>query len=551
MNTLIDPILLCEEKINIKKYHEYLSECTGIYIGNFYKDYTPNKNEELIFEKNFLVFMNEVFSNIKNNKIINNDNKNRIKENLLSLISSQNEEVLLLFNMLVFIVQYKDTKININLLKISGIENIFTKKILNKKFKNVDNNINLNKSTISNNNSINDNFETKVRFNENNFNFNYNFFSILDDKIIKVDHNCFLPELLSGIFVRKIPLLPITYELLYLNIINLLFDSSFKLNTKKDSNIIINRINEKYKSIVLNIYSLLNSNRSLRENGYNIFYNQWLIYTGKNSNKTYNTIKNKIMSSAKVLFLSNVDPNDENEYDKDFVKYEITNLINTNETDEILCHNKKENFSFDSIIFIFMIVSDLKFFFENKNHSHLCRNIVEDNHNGVIMKNKYAIKEKFPLDNSQYDFDLDKEYNINMINPAKIYKENINYKLHKKENYLKGIVITYRTYLYLGINLNKESNIVKIIKKERISNIEINSVNIIEDGNGTENNCIVITHKNSNDNMIIIILFENYKKRDNFITSFNQKVICSVNDERIFFVDYFDGLVSQFDEHKK
>ena len=196
LNSITDSILTCEEKINLKKYHEYLRECTGIFIGNFYKDYTTNKNIELIYDKNFLCFMNEVFSNIKNNKNINDNNTNIIKEKFFSLISSKNEEVLLLLNILVFIVQYKDTKINPNLLKIAGIENMFTKKILNQKFKNIDNNVN--KSTKSN---INDNLKIKLNFGKNNFNFNYNFFSCLDDENIKIKHNLFLPELLSKIFV--------------------------------------------------------------------------------------------------------------------------------------------------------------------------------------------------------------------------------------------------------------------------------------------------------------------------------------------------------------
>ena len=550
LKTVIDSMLTSEEKINIKKYHEYLSECTGIYIGNFYKDYTSNKNEELIFEKNILIFMNKVFSNIKNNKIINNSNKNKIKECLFNLTSSQIEEELILFNILVFIVQYEDTKINKNLLKITGIENIFTKNVLNPQFKNIVKNMNFDKNTKRDNENIaNNNFEAKLCFNKNNFNFSYNFFSCLDNKKILNDHYLFLPELLSKIFLLKIPLLPITYELLYLNIINLLFDHNFKLNIKIDKSIIINRINKKYKSITLNIYSLLSSSHFFRENGYNIFYNQWLIYSRKNSNETYNTVKNKIISSIKILLLSTIESNNENECDEDLEKDENTNLINKNETDEIICPDKKESRSFDSIIFTFMVVSDLKFIFENINHNQLSKNFNEVKNNGdIINKNVYTIKEKFPLDNSQNDFDLDKEYNLDMINPTKIYKQNINYKLHKKENYSKGIIITYRTYLYLGISLNKENNIVKIIKKIRISNIEINCVNIVEDKTENDNSCVVITHKNLNDNMIIIILFENYEKRDNFIDNFNQKVLFSVNDERIFFVDYFDGLVLQFDD---
>ena len=35
------------------------------------------------------------------------------------------------------------------------------------------------------------------------------------------------------------------------------------------------------------------------------------------------------------------------------------------------------------------------------------------------------IKTKFPLDNSAYDFQIGKKYNIDMIDPSKLYKHQI------------------------------------------------------------------------------------------------------------------------------
>jgi hypothetical protein len=107
------------------------------------------------------------------------------------------------------------------LLKYVGIQNIFNNTNIYRK-KLID---------IDINNSFKDNvdiIEHKISFNKKIFTFNNYFFSMTKIDISdKEDIINKIIESLSDLFNLEIPLLPITYQVIYQNIINLLMDENY------------------------------------------------------------------------------------------------------------------------------------------------------------------------------------------------------------------------------------------------------------------------------------------------------------------------------------
>ena len=145
--------------------------------------------------------------------------KNKIKENLFDLVNTQKEEILLLFNILIFIVQNKEINISRILLNLSGLNNVFEKTQSNiKNFKNIDIN-----------NSINEinKLDSKISFTKDIFTFNNYYFSILEIPFQDNKKNNII-ESISVMLTKDIYMLPITYKILYQNIINLSVDENYK-----------------------------------------------------------------------------------------------------------------------------------------------------------------------------------------------------------------------------------------------------------------------------------------------------------------------------------
>jgi hypothetical protein len=223
LKLLINRYLDKDELDNMKNYHEYLSKATGLLIGELNKESNNTvEKEELIYEKCFMCYIRDIFHYIAgHNKKSINLIKNKIKENLFNFLNYQKEDILLLFNILLLVVQNKEINISKILLKYVGIQNIFdntniyTKKLID----------------IDINNSINDNvdiIEHKISFNKKIFTFNNYFFSMAKIDISDKDSsNNKIIESLSNLLNLEIPLLPITYQVIYQNIINLLVDENY------------------------------------------------------------------------------------------------------------------------------------------------------------------------------------------------------------------------------------------------------------------------------------------------------------------------------------
>ena len=522
LNDIIGKYFDSHELANMKNYHQHISNGTGLLIGELGSEHIINNGkEELINDKCFICYMKDIFSN--NNK---NPKKNIIKEGLLNLLKLTKEEILLLFNILLFVVQNKETNISKILLKMAKIDNVFDNSRLNSKnIKNIDMN-------SSNSDEINYQDNNKIYFNKKMFTFNNYYFSMSNIDLSDNKNNCQILESLSNLLILETPLLSITYQIIYQNIINLSLDENYNCLVDINDNFIKN-IESKYKTILYYIYSLFNNDPKNRENSYDILYNQWLLYKDMDNRYLFKTIKKNIISSMDILTLSNIDVN--NEY-SDYEYIEInTNLNNKNTNDsEILSRNKKENVSFESNILIFMLIYDLKKIFKKR----------QKDENFKICEN--LLKNKFPLDYSSYDFQIGKKYNIDMIDPSKLYKQSVQYKIidtqrNKEKPFMKCEIFFYRSFLYFGLRNNDDNNNVLVFKKIDIKLIEAN-----KDYNQDEKeNCVQLKLDDGN-NEIIIVKFETKNSRKDFKDLINEKIMTSSNDERLLFSQYFEGLISKF-----
>ena len=527
LHEIIDKYLDKEDLINMKNYHEYLSKATGLLIGISNKENFNNKEkEDLISTNSFLCQLKTVFNAINNEKEKKLLVKNKIKQNLFDSINSQKEEILLLFNILIFVVQNKEINISKILLKLANIKNVFeNNKFEKKNFKNIDIN-----------NPINEinKLDLKISFTKDIFTFNNYYFSVLDIIINEDNANNNLSENLSFMLNKEIYLLPITYQILYQNIINFSVDENYKplINV---SDKLRKNIESKYKSILFCNNSLFNNDPKNRENCYDILYEQWRIYKDMNSKNLFQIIKKNILSKLDVLYLKkNIDNNcDYNE------GFEILNLNNlnankNNQFSEILSSSKKENICFDSNLLIFMLIYDLKTIFKKRKSD-----------NNINIPNK-LMKNKFPLDLSSYDFQIGEKYNLEKFNSNEIYKQQIHYKILTSDNtkdkpFIKCEIFFYRSFIYFGLKNQEDLDKILIFKKIDIKLIEVN-----KDYNQKEvENCIQIKLDDGNDELILI-KFENKNTRNNFKDLINKKIMTSSNDERLLFSQFFEELIRKY-----
>ena len=526
LHEIIDKFLDKDDINNMKKYHELLSKATGLLIGISNKEKLNNKEKEDLISKDcFLCQMKNVF-----NLIAKNDNKilvkNKIKQNLFELLNVQKEETLLLFNILIFVVQNKETNISKILLKVANTDNVFdNSKYSLKSLKNIDIN-----------NSINEinNSDYKISFNKDIFTFNNYYFSILDIDLPEKNIDNKIPDMLSSILTKEIYLLPITYKIFYQNIINSSLDENYKplieINEKLRKN-----IESKYKSILFCTNSLFNNEPKNRENSYDILYEQWRVYKDMNNKNLFQLIKKNILNKLDVLYLKkNIDINCD--YNEGFEIINITNFNkDNNKFPEILSSAKKENICFESNILIFMLIYDLKTIFK-KRKANTDINTIQNK----LMKNK------FPLDFSAYDFQIGQKYNIDILNKPEIYKQQIHYKILEKDTskdkaFIKCDLFFYRGFLYFGLrNLEDVSNFL-IFKKIDIKLIEISKDYI----DNEIDNCLQIKLDDGNDE-IILIKFENKNIRKDFKDLINKKIMTSSNDERMQFSQFFQELIRKY-----
>ena len=526
LKLLINRYLDKDELDNMKNYHEYLSKGTGLLIGELYKENIDNKEkEELICENCFMFYIKDIFHYIagNNNKTITLK-KNKIKENLFNCLNYKKEDILLLFNLLLFVIQNKEINISKDLLKLVNLENIFDNtNIYIKNIKNIDINNSINDIDI---------IEHKISFNKNIFTFNNHFFSMATIDLDKNKSNNKIYESLSNLLILETPLLPITYQVIYQNIINLTLDENYFCHIDISEKFVKN-IESKYKSLLFFIYSLFNNESKNRENSYDIFKNKWQLYKDMDNKSLLKFIKKHVLSSTNILSLSNIDAN--RDYYDDYEICVNSNLNrNQNDTD-IFLKSKKENVCFETNILIFMLVYDLKKIFVKRKNQNNNINIVDE-----------LIKTKFPLDNSAYDFQIGKKYNIDMIDPSKLYKHQIQYKIidpkrNKEKSFMKCEIFFYRASLYFGLRNKDDNSNVLVFKKIDIKLIEANKDYNKDEGD----NCVQLKVDDGN-NEIIIIKFENKMTRKDFKDLINEKIMTSSNDERLQFSQYFEELISKY-----
>ena len=450
--------------------------------------------------------------------------KNKIKQNLFDIINSKKEETLLLFNILIFIVQNKEINISRILLNLAGLNNVFENTQLNAKtFKNIDIN-----------NSINEinKLDSKISFTKDIFTFNNYYFSILDFAF-QVDKKNNILESISIMLTKDIYLLPITYQILYQNIINLSVAENYKISTEISDKFRKN-IESKYKSILFCTFSLYNNDPKNRENSYDLLYDQWKIYKDMNNKNLFQTIKKNILSKVDILYLKkNIDNNAD--YTQGFEIVNLNNLnINKNDNTEILSSSKRENICFETNLLIFMLVYDLKTIFKKRK---------EDSNNNIINK---LMKNKFPLDLSSYDFQVGETYELEKYNSNEIYRHQIHYKIltndkNKEKPFMKCEIFFYKSFIYFGLINQEDLNKILIFKK-----IDIKLIEVSKDYNQKEiDNCLQIKLDDGNDEFILI-KFENKNIRNNFKDLINKKIMTSTNDERLLFSQFFEELTIKY-----
>ena len=527
LHEIIDKYLDKEDLINMKNYHEYLSKATGLLIGISNKENFNNKEkEDLISTNSFLCQLKTVFNAINNEKEKKLLVKNKIKQNLFDSINSQKEEILLLFNILIFVVQNKEINISKILLKLANIYNVFeNNKFELKNFKNIDIN-----------NPINEinKLDSKISFTKDIFTFNNYYFSVLDIIINEDNVNNNLSENLSFMLNKEIYLLPITYQILYQNIINFSVDENYKLLINVSDKLRKN-IESKYKSILFCTNSLFNNDPKNRENCYDILYDQWRIYKDMNSKNLFQIIKKNILSKLDILYLKkNIDNNCDYSEGFEIVNLNNLNANKNNQFSEILSSSKKENICFDSNLLIFMLIYDLKTIFKKRKSD-----------NNINIPNK-LMKNKFPLDLSSYDFQIGEKYDLEKFNSNEIYKQQIHYKILTSDNtkdkpFIKCEIFFYRSFIYFGLKNQEDLDKILIFKKIDIKLIEVN-----KDYNQKEvENCIQIKLDDGNDELILI-KFENKNTRNNFKDLINKKIMTSSNDERLLFSQFFEELIRKY-----
>ena len=533
LETIINSFFSEEESNNMSQYHRNLIMSTGLSVGQFSKETSGE-----IYNICFLCYMNQIFVDLKGeeNSSLSNYTINIIKEGLNKIVEDMDEnteEMILLVNMLIFVVQNKETNISNNLLRHVELENI-KEKILVK-----DSKMKNNANYIGDKKSKNESPLSELCLNNNNFNFTNDYFSLTKDPKNKLLNTIILPLLLSQhlliknkkvnndnkeneenpeIISKNIFLLPLTYQLIYLNIVNISINSSNIFELKKEKNpfnTLVNNVQNIYSQVLEIINDLLKQNEKYREEGYNIFYKKWKIYNKKINNKnTIELIRDEIMNTAFLLLPDDYEKSEEDCPDE----------ISRN-------HASIKNNYFGNSLLLFMMLHDLREILLNKTNS---------------AKNIKIIKDNFPLIINKDDiieFKVNTECNLDKIRKKKIYKQSVKYKINNNEEFEEGeFTILYGKCLYIVKSIKQ--NLVKIICKIPLKLAKINQdsnetdiINIMVE-NYTENigdDSFEEKEDDEKTNLNIIVKFNDDKIRDNTLQYINDKIFTLNNDERLAF----------------
>ena len=536
-----------EESDNMSQYHRNMSMSTGLGVGQFSKESTGE-----IYNICFLCYINQIFVELRGGQKKENSSylsltKNIIKDGLVKIIENfdkNNLEMILLINMLIFVVQSKDVNIANNLLRHVGLENIREKEIIKNSLGKIFNNY------IGNKKSKDDSPLSELCFMNNDFNYINDYFFITKDAKNKLINNIKLPLSLSAHLLIKYEqkennnenkeenkfinpyLLPITYKLILLNIMNLCLNSENKFELKKGKNdydSFINNIEAIYKQILGEITKLLKEKKEYREDGYNKFYKKWIVYKKSFDNKfTIELIKDQIMNTPFLLLPEEYEKSDEEEFPKEILRKST---------------NNKDKF-FDNCLLVFMMLQDL-------------REILRNDPSFFRGKTSFnLIKNNFPLNIKKddiSDFNIGEEYNLIKINPSKIIRQTASYKLSTSENFEEGELILFNKDIYFAKVLDK--NLVKINLKYKLKSIglyknkddENNMINIlIQTSENYEEKYLENENRdedeNKDNNIYINIKFEDEKTKEEMSQKIYEKIISINNEERLAFDGYFNEM---------
>ena len=310
-------------------------------------------------------------------------------------------------------------------------------------------------SLFENRKTVNKSPLSELCLNNNNFNYNNEYFSITKDEKNKIFNNRSLPLNLSQFLLIKHKimnntdenmndfLIPFTYKLIILNIINFSFNKNNKFELKKESNhfdAIINNVENIYKQIFESINLLLKQNGKYREIGYNVFYKKWKIYNEQfNNTVTMDLIKDEIMNSTFILLPDEYEKNEEEKYFSEISRKDFDD----------------KNKIFGNYLFLFMMFYDIR------------QTLLKNNLNSLNL-----IKNQFPLSNtiSHSELNMNTEYEIQKIKIKKNFKSYlISYKFEENNNFEEGELILLNNYTYFAEKL--EENKIRIKHKFKLNSI--------------------------------------------------------------------------------
>ena len=450
-------------------YHKLICFGTGVKLGL----YSIIENIQ-IFNICFICLIEKLFEDIINENENNNKTKesryfsNPIKEGLIYLLSGDNDDIILLINILIYICQ--NSNISETLLNKAKLENIYEKK---DKILKDSKQLSISKRYSE---------EYSLFFSNNNFNFNNEYFELDNELKQNLDFKL-INKIIHLFYIINPPLRKITFRLIIKNLKNLILENNNikKINLPKN---IYNSLIEIQNNIINKIQNFLYKGDIFLDNCYSNFMQERDYYCNDDINNLKKDIES-IISNPKILLKENNDKN------------------------SILFQNKNQKILiFKDLISFYIYMHDLNVI--------LFDNIMN------ISDNK-LIKDKNPLLNQNiYEFELDKNYDISKIINQKennsIILEIVRIKTFDLLFYDKYSLIIYYPYIYFGTTDIKD---VLIKYKYKITDLGIYKT---KKGNNQEDNSLnfIIINQNENNgkNIDISIKFKNKESCDKIFLNY-------------------------------
>ena len=489
-----------DEYVKMNIYHNSICYGTGIKLGLY-----SNSDNTEIYNICFMCLMKSIFEELKDNNQKNNNVyiSNTIKEGLLYLLTADDDNLVLLISILIYVCQ--NSNISKTLLNKAHLENLRNKK--NEKLKEIKNQkINLKKQFSQ---------EYTLSFSNNAFIFNNEYFEL--DKELNTELDLKLIKIIINLFCYiSPPFRKLTYRIIFTNLRNLILD---KDNIK--SNLLPKDI---YETVVKNqikiltkIQKLIQKEKIYRDNGYLYFNEEWNLYLKDNED----ILKKDIQS-----IISN--------------PYILLEKKENNNIPLILRQKVSENLIFKELLLLYMYIHDLREIL-----------LIHKNQNEEI--NNKLIKEKNPLIEKKYfEFELDKNYDLTKISEKN--EENImsyqvvHFKTVDLPYYEKMLLIIFYPYIYFGTT-NKENVLIQYKYK-------MTDLGIYQNKNENKENenilylLVINQNENNGKDINICIKFKNVES----INEVSSKIIDGnqelKNHNYLIFNSFFEDEMRKLNEEK-